>query len=104
MRRAKLPVSSLRHTYPNRETTMDSVKVYGADWCHDTQDTLRHLDRLGVEYSYIDVDEDPQASEWVKRQNGGSESKPTLQIGDEVLSVPSTRELDAALRAHGLPA
>ena len=41
---------------------MSKVEVYGADWCGDTQRTLRQLDRLGVAYDYIDVEQDEQAS------------------------------------------
>jgi mycoredoxin len=80
---------------------MEKVKVYGADWCGDTQRTLRHLDGLGVAYDYIDVEQDEQASHWVKQQNGGKERKPTLKLGDKVLSVPSAQELERALRESG---
>jgi mycoredoxin len=38
------------------------VEVYGADWCVDTQRTRRHLDRLGVAYQYINLEQDQQAS------------------------------------------
>lgn len=80
----------------------ERVKVYGADWCGVTTATRRHLDAIGVPYAYIDVDRDPEASEWVKRQNHGDEMKPTLDIEGEVLSVPRNAELDDALRRHGV--
>ncbi len=81
---------------------MDKVKVYGADWCGDTKRTLKHLDTLGVAYEYIDVEQDAQASAWVKEQNNGKERKPTLKFGEQVLSVPSDEELESALREQGL--
>lgn len=77
---------------------MATVKVYGADWCSPTTRTREHLDELGVKYEYIDVDDNPQASEWVKQQNNGKEKKPTLDIDGEVLTNPSYRELEAVLR------
>jgi glutaredoxin len=77
---------------------MSKVKVYGADWCHDTQRTLKHLDEQGVDYDYIDVEQDEAASRWVKEQNGGKERKPTLELNGRVLSVPTNEELDAALQ------
>ena len=83
---------------------MDTVKVYGADWCGDTQVALQHLDKVGVPHDYIDVEQDERASEWVKQHNDGKEQKPTITIGERVLSVPSVRELDAALREAGLVA
>jgi glutaredoxin len=44
------------------------VEVYGADWCRDTQRMRRHLDNLGITYQYLDVEQDQQASAWVKQQ------------------------------------
>lgn len=81
---------------------MSKVEVYGADWCGDTQRTLRQLDRLGVAYDYIDVEQDEQASAWVKQQNDGKERKPTLKIGEQVLSVPSSQELESTLREQNI--
>jgi mycoredoxin len=78
------------------------VEVYGADWCADTQRTRRHLDRLGVAYQYINVEQDPQASAWVKQQNDGKERKPTVKIGQQVLAEPSDPELERVLRQEGL--
>lgn len=81
---------------------MNTVEVYGADWCEDTRRTRRHLDGLGVVYDYINLDQDKRAAEWVKRQNDGRERKPTVKIGEQVLAVPSDQELENALRQQGL--
>jgi mycoredoxin len=78
------------------------VEVYGADWCGDTQRTRRHLDSLRVAYHYINVEQDQQASEWVKLQNDGKERKPTVKIGQQVLAEPSDPELEQALQREGL--
>jgi glutaredoxin len=76
---------------------MATIKVFGADWCPMTNRTREHLQHLGVDYEYVDIEKDPNASEWVKKQNDGKEKKPTLLIGREILSTPSNEELDAAL-------
>jgi glutaredoxin len=81
---------------------MEKVKVYGADWCGDTKRTLKTLDELGVAYEYINVEEDEQASNWVKEQNDGRERKPTLKVGKQVLSVPSDEELRLILTDNGM--
>ena len=81
---------------------MSKVVVYGADWCHDTQRTLRSLDNLGVAHEYINVEQDQSASEWVKEQNNGKERKPTLKVGERILRVPDDAELEEALRAESL--
>jgi mycoredoxin len=54
---------------------------------------------MGVEYEYVDVEKDAEASKWVKEQNGGKEKKPTLLIDGEVLTTPSDEELDERLAA-----
>jgi glutaredoxin len=74
-----------------------TVKVYGADWCPMTRRSLDHLRLLGVPFKYIDIENDPAASEWVKRQNHGKEMKPTIDIDGCVLAEPTNEELDAAL-------
>jgi glutaredoxin len=77
---------------------MDRIKVFGADWCCQTRRTLMHLDRLGVEYDYVDVEDDETASQWVKDQNNGKEKKPTLDIRGRIVTAPSNQQLEDVLR------
>lgn len=77
--------------------TMPEIIVYGADWCPLTTNVREHLEHRGIPYEYIDIDEDRDAAKWVAEQNGGKEKKPTIRVGDKVLSVPSNRELDRAI-------
>ena len=81
---------------------MDKVKVYGADWCGDTARTLEQLKSLGVAYDYVNIEEDEQAAQWVREQNDGKERKPTVRLGEQILSVPSDEELETALRKNNL--
>lgn len=81
---------------------MSKVIVYGANWCGDTRRTLEQLETLGVAHEYIDVEQDEEASRWVKEQNDGKERKPTLKVGERVLSVPDSRELEDALHTERL--
>ena len=81
---------------------MAQVKVYGADGCEDTTATRNHLDSLGVQYEYVDVERDGEAQAWVKRQNGGKQKTPTVDLGGRVLVEPDERELEEALRGTGL--
>jgi len=80
------------------------VKVYGADWCEHTRHTRAFLDRLGVAYEYVNVDDNPRAAEWVRQHNDGRERKPTVDVGGQVLCVPTDHELTGALRERGLMA
>jgi mycoredoxin len=81
---------------------MSEIKVYGADWCSMTRRTLEHLNSIGVGYDYIDIEQDPAAREWVKKQNDGKERKPTVKIQDRVIAEPSDKDLDQELAAAGL--
>jgi len=78
---------------------MKKIRVYGANWCPTTRQTLAYLDEKGIEYQYINIEEDEGASQWVKKQNHGKEIKPTLDIDGRVLSEPTEEELDDALAA-----
>lgn len=73
------------------------VTVYGADWCGDTIRALRHLDRKGVDYSYVNIDADRDAEAKVIEFNSGKRRIPLVEIGEEQLSVPSGAEIDERL-------
>jgi mycoredoxin len=81
---------------------MDQVKVYGRDWCDDTQATLNHLDSLGVQFQYIDIEKDQGAADWVREQNGGKHRTPTLDIAGQILVEPDERDLTQAVRSKWL--
>ena len=81
---------------------MEIVKVYGPGWCEDTEATRNHLDSLGVPYQYIDIEQDHEATAWVKRQNNGKQQTPTVDIRGKILIEPSDQELEQALRGTGL--
>ena len=81
---------------------MANVKVYGADWCPTTKETVAHLKELNVPYDYINIDRDRKAASWVASRNDGKEKKPTLDVDGQVLSAPTDEELDEVLKAKGL--
>lgn len=81
---------------------MNRVKVYGADWCEDTQHARERLDNMGVSYDYVNIEKEQGASDWVKEQNDGKERKPTIKIDERVLPVPADDELENALRERGI--
>jgi len=81
---------------------MSRVKVYGADWCEDTRTARERLDNLGVGYDYVNIERDERAASWVREQNEGKERKPTIKVGEQVLSAPSAEELEGALGSNGV--
>jgi mycoredoxin len=86
------------------EGAVFGVKVYGADWCEDTQHAREFLERLGVAYEYVDIEQDERAAQWVREQNGGKERKPTVDVAGQILCAPTDHELTSALRERGLMA
>jgi glutaredoxin len=81
----------------------NDITVYGTDWCGDTRATRRHLDSAGVEYNYVNIDEDETAEKKVIEFNKGKRRVPLVEISSErgtrQLSVPSSAELDEELEA-----
>jgi Protein of unknown function (DUF2892). len=57
------------------------IIVYGADWCEDTRQSLRHLRRLGVAHQYVNIDEDVDALHRATALNGGQRRTPTIDLG-----------------------
>lgn len=80
------------------------IKVYTTRWCGDCQITKTYLDRFGIPYQEIDIENDPQAAEYVMQVNGGRRSVPTVVYGDEATSLSnfSRAKLDAFLQKHQL--
>jgi glutaredoxin len=75
------------------------ITVYGADWCEDTQRSLRHLRRLAVAHEYVNIDEDLDALERAKALNGGNRRTPTIDLGfgGAPLVEPDNESLTGAL-------
>jgi mycoredoxin len=78
------------------------VIVYGTRWCAATQMVRRYLERLGIPYTYVDIDENPRAATQVRWVAGGTASHPTVSVAGEVLVQPSLAELQWALQRAGL--
>ncbi len=78
------------------------LTVYGADWCEDTQRSLRYLRRLGVEHVYRNVDTDPVALDEAKALNHGKRRTPVVRVQGEVLVEPGNRTLTEALVRNGV--
>ncbi|HEX9982675.1 MAG TPA: glutaredoxin family protein [Thermoanaerobaculia bacterium] len=80
---------------------MADITVYGADWCGDTRRAKRHLDSKGIQYNFVDVDQDTAGEQKVIEFNKGKRRIPLVEIssenGSELLSVPSESELDRAI-------
>ena len=73
----------------------EKIIVYGTHWCHDTLRARNCLGRLGIDYIWIDINEDEKASDFVKKVNKGNRSVPTIVFPDgSILVEPSDEELE----------
>jgi mycoredoxin len=86
---------------PAASTTTIPLTVYGRRWCGISQMIRRYLDRMGVPYQYVDLDEHPEIESQLSWMTGGRVRSPTVRVGDHLLVQPSTQELARALSRHG---
>ena len=76
--------------------TEQKIKMYATTWCGDCRFAKRWLDAHGIEYDYINIEEDEKAAEIVVKVNKGARSVPTILFPDgSVLVEPNARELAA---------
>ncbi len=76
----------------------DAIVVYGTAWCGDCRRAKKLLERCGIDYAWVDVEEQKGAKEEMLRLNGGDRRVPTLLFPDgSVLVEPSNAELGAKL-------
>ena len=74
------------------------IKLYGASWCPDCQRSKKLLEVLKVPFTYINLEEVPEAAEVVEKINNGLQSIPTIIFDDgSVLTEPSDSVLKAKL-------
>ncbi|MFJ1763005.1 glutaredoxin domain-containing protein [Amycolatopsis sp. NPDC088138] len=74
------------------------LTVYGASWCPDVKRSRALLDSEGVEYSYVDVEEDAEAEQRVRALQDGERRIPTIVWDDGTFLVePSDAELSSRL-------
>jgi mycoredoxin len=86
---------------PSEGSEWPRIVVYGASWCKDTQRSRKYLNRVGVPYTLVDVDQNPEAARQVKARNRGYLSTPTIDIDGQILIEPSDEELAEILGIAG---
>lgn len=80
-------------------TTNPSIVMYTTPWCGDCRRAKRIFGALGVPYSEVNIERDPQAADLVRQLNGGMQSVPTILFPDGVrLTEPSNQALEEQLQ------
>ena len=76
------------------------LTMYSTTWCGYCMRLKRMLDREGIAYTEVNIEEDPDAAELVMRVNGGNRTVPTVVFpGGAALTNPSIDQVKAALAA-----
>jgi mycoredoxin len=87
------------------DQTEKQIIMYGTDWCPDCVRAKLVLRRLGVDYTYINTDKDPEAEQLVIEYNQGIRIVPTIFFPDgKALVEPSNKELTTKVMDLGLTA
>jgi len=77
-----------------------AMTIYSTQWCGYCHRLMKQLDREGVGYEVVDIEDDPQAAEYVMSVNGGNQTVPTVVFGDgTALTNPSLAQVKERLSA-----
>jgi mycoredoxin len=77
-----------------------SLTIYSTEWCGYCHRLMKQLDREGVSYEVVDIEQDPAAAEFVMGVNGGNQTVPTVVFGSgTALTNPSLKQVLDTLSA-----
>jgi glutaredoxin-like protein len=72
----------------------DTIIIYSTDWCGDCKRAKRFFDEHGIAYENVNIEQNAEAMEFVKRINNGNRSVPTIVFPDGTILVePRTSQL-----------
>lgn len=79
---------------------MTAVTMYSTTWCGYCHRLKSQLDREGIAYQVIDIEQTPGAAEIVEAVNNGNQTVPTLVYADgSAQTNPSVAQVKAKLAA-----
>jgi mycoredoxin len=72
--------------------------MYTTPWCGYCHRLKSQLDREGISYDVIDIEQDPNAAEIVESANNGNQTVPTLVYADgSSMTNPSVAQVKEKL-------
>ena len=80
-------------------TQFPNITVYGALWCPDCRRSKQFLAEHRIPYRWVDIEQEPETQDTVRRLNDGRQIIPTIVFDDggTILAEPSNAELAARL-------
>jgi mycoredoxin len=82
-----------------------TVTMYSTTWCGYCRRLKGQMDREGITYNEINIEQDPQSAAFVEKANGGNQTVPTVLVvsanggGEVVMTNPSLAQVKQALTA-----
>ena len=78
---------------------MAALTMYTTSWCGYCMRLKRSLDREGIPFEEVNIEEDERAAEFVMTANGGNQTVPTVLFPDgSVLTNPSLEQVKNGLK------
>lgn len=75
-----------------------SLTMYSTTWCGFCARLKSQLGREGIAFTEVDIEQDPEAAEFVMSVNGGNQTVPTVVFPDGTAHTnPSIAEVKAHL-------
>ncbi|MEW1887214.1 MULTISPECIES: mycoredoxin [unclassified Streptomyces] len=82
-----------------------TVTMYSTTWCGYCRRLKGQMDREGIAYTEINIEQDPESAAFVEKANGGNQTVPTVLVvpesggEDVVMTNPSLAQVKQALGA-----
>lgn len=74
--------------------------MYTTPWCGYCVRLKHGLERAGLAFTEVDIEQDESAAERVMQVNGGNQTVPTLEFADgSALTNPTVRQVQEKLAA-----
>jgi mycoredoxin len=73
---------------------MSSFTMYSTRWCGYCHRLKSQLDREGITYDVVDIEQQPEAAAIVEKANNGNQTVPTLVYSDGTAQTnPSLKQV-----------
>lgn len=80
------------------EPTSGTFTMYSTPWCGYCHRLKSQLNREGIHFDEVDIEQHPEAAQLVEQANGGNQTVPTLVFADgTALTNPSVAQVKAKL-------
>lgn len=81
-------------------TSTATFTMFSTPWCGYCHRLKSQLNREGIEFEMVDIEQEPEAARTVERANGGNQTVPTLLFADgSTLTNPSVAQVKDKLAA-----